>query len=60
MSATSIFVRNLHYDITEEMLRQKFSVTGEVRAIELQKNKRCACIYFGNHHDGKFIIEVVI
>jgi len=54
MSAKSLFVNNLHYEITEKMLRDKFSVAGEVMAVELRKHQHCAFIYFRNHSDGKF------
>ena len=48
MSAKSLFVNNLHYDVSEEMLKKKFSVAGEVIDIELKKKTKsmlCICLF---------------
>ena len=55
MSGKSLFVNNLHYDVTEEMLEQKFSVAGDVTDVELHKNPHCcAYVYFKHHHEGSY------
>ena len=56
MSFKSLFVDNLHDEVTEAMLKQKFSVVGAVDSVHIHyKGERCfAYINFTYPGHGKF------
>ena len=60
MKATSLFIKNLHDEVTENMLVQKFQVVGKV-SVDIRKNDNCtnAFVYFDNHDDGK-LFEIFV
>ena len=55
-SKTSIHVSNLHPDVTEEMLLEKFSIVGPVQSIRVFESLYVACINFEQQYDGKTYI----
>ena len=60
MSCKSLFVLNVHEDVTEGMLKQKFSVAGKVLLVKKKQkgDKYYAYINFERHTDGKIFIAI--
>ena len=56
-SKASIHVSNLHPDVTEEMLFEKFSSVGPVQSIQVFGSSYVACISFEQQYHGKTYIH---
>ena len=57
MSHKSLFVLNVHPDVTEDMLKKKFSVSGNVLSAYKKKkgSNYYAYINFEKHEEGRLI-----
>ena len=56
-SKASIHISNLHPDVTEEMLFEKFSSVGPVQSIQVFGSSYVACISFEQQYHGKTYIH---